>query len=192
VLIAFQIIIEIALYVMAVFRSVYMNDDLDLTYFWIGLFIGSFTIAGGLVASQAGKIERTLGEKRSLLFLLMAVVGSFVVVFIVKSAWAIVVQYMIYAVSFLVSPITNGYINKRVDSEHRSTVVSIATLLFTVVLAPVEIGFGFVATEMGTRESLLILALAVAPIGLLLLRLWNREIDSAQQRTAKTRVLKQF
>ncbi len=181
ILIAFQIIIEIALYVMAVFRSVYMNEDLDLSYFFVGLFIGSFIIAGGLVATQAGKIEQRLNEKGSLLFLLLAIVISFVAVFLVKSAWAIMVQYLIYAVSFLVSPITTGYINKRVDSEHRSTVVSIATLLFTVVLAPVEIGFGFVATEWGTRESLLILALAVAPVGFLLLRLWNKEVDASKE-----------
>jgi MFS family permease len=190
--IAFQIVVEIALYVMAVFRSVYMNDDLHLDYFLIGLFIGSFTVAGGIVATQAGKIEQRLGEKKSLLFLLLAIIGSFWIVFLVKSAWAIVIQYLIYAVSYLVSPITNGYINQRVDSEHRSTVVSIASLLFTVVLAPIEIGFGFVATEWGTRESLLILALAAAPVGLLLLSIWFKEVDLSKKATTKVGTPKQF
>ena len=190
--IAFQIVIEIALYVMAVFRSVYINDDLHLDYFYIGLFIGSFTIAGGIVATQAGKIEHRLGEKKSLLFLLIAIIGSFGIVFLVKSAWAIVIQYLIYSISSLVSPITSGYINQRVDSEHRSTVVSIATLLFTLVLAPVEIGFGFVATEWGTRESLLILALTAAPVGLFLLSIWFKEVDLSKQKTKKIRTLKQF
>jgi MFS family permease len=110
----------------------------------------------------------------------------------VKSAWAIVIQYLIYGISSLVSPITNGYINQRVDSEHRSTVVSIATLLFTVVLAPIEIGFGFVATEWGTRESLLILALAAAPVGFFLLSIWFKEVDLSKQKTKKIRTLKQF
>jgi len=190
--IAFQIVIEILLYVMAVFRSVYMNDDLDLDYFYIGLFIGSFTVVGGIVATQAGRIEHRLGEKKSLLFLLIAIVGSFGIVFLVKSAWAIVIQYLIYGISFLVSPITNGYINQRVDSEHRSTVVSIATLLFTLVLAPIEIGFGFVATEWGTRESLLLLALVAAPVGLFLLSIWFKEVDLSKQKTKKIRTLKQF
>jgi MFS family permease len=189
--IAFQIVIEIALYVMAVFRSVYMNDDLKLDYFYIGLFIGSFTIVGGIVAMKAGWIERWLGEKKSLLFLLLAVIGSFGVVFIVKSSWAIMIQYLIYTVSSLVGPITNGYINRRVDSEHRSTVVSIATLLFTLVLAPIEIGFGFVATEWGTRESLLILALVAAPVGLFILSIWFKEVDLSKQKTKNIRTLKQ-
>jgi MFS family permease len=193
VLIAFQIVVEIALYVMAVFRSVYMNEDLDLNYFYIGLYIGAFTIVGGVVATQAGKIERRLGEKNSLLFLLLSIVGSFGVVFLVKSPAAIIVQFMIYSVSILVGPITNGYINQRVDSQHRSTVVSIGTLLFTIVLAPVEMGFGFLATAWGTRESLLILALSILPIGFYLLTIWNKEVDqTSEPRRKKIRVLKEF
>jgi len=192
VLIAFQIIVEIALYVMAIFRSVYMNDDLNLNYFYIGLFIGAFTIVGGVVATQAGKIERRLGEKSSLLFILLSIVGSFGIVFLVKSPEAIVIQFMIYSVSILVGPITNGYINQRVDSQHRSTVVSIGTLLFTLVLAPVEMGFGFLATAWGTRESLLILALAILPIGFYLLTIWNKEVDISRKKTKKLRALKQF
>jgi MFS family permease len=192
VLIAFQIIVEIALYVMAVFRSVYMNDDLSLDYFYIGLFIGAFTIVGGVVATQAGKIEQRLGEKSSLLFILLSIVGSFGVVFLVKSPEAIVIQFVIYSVSILVGTITSGYINQRVDSQHRSTVVSIGTLLFTVVLAPVEIGFGFLATAWGTRESLLILALSILPIGFYLLTIWNKEVDISRKKTNKLRVLKQF
>ncbi len=192
VLIAFQIIVEIALYVMAIFRSVYMNDDLNLDYFYIGLFIGAFTIVGGVVATQAGKIERRLGEKNSLLFILVAIVGSFGIVFLVKSPMAIVIQFLIYSVSILVGPITNGYINQRVDSQHRSTVVSIGTLLFTIVLAPVEMGFGFLATAWGTRESLLILALSILPIGFYLLTVWNKEVDISRKKTKKLRALKQF
>jgi MFS family permease len=192
VLIAFQIVIEIALYVMAVFRSVYMNDDLNLNYFYIGLFIGAFTIVGGVVATQAGKIERRLGEKSSLLFLLLSIVGSFGIVFLVKSPAAIVIQFMIYSVSILVGPITSGYINQRVDSQHRSTVVSIGTLLFTIVLAPVEMGFGFLATAWGTRESLLILALSILPIGFYLLTIWNKEVDISRKKTKKLRALKEF
>ena len=192
VLIAFQIIVEIALYVMAIFRSVYMNDDLNLNYFYIGMFIGAFTIVGGVVATQAGKIERRLGEKSSLLFILLSIVGSFGIVFLVKSPAAIVIQFMIYSVSILVGPITNGYINQRVDSQHRSTVVSIGTLLFTLVLAPVEMGFGFLATAWGTRESLLILALTILPIGFYLLTIWNKEVDISRKKTKKLRALKQF
>lgn len=191
VLVLFQIVIEIAIYVMAVFRSVYMNEDLDLGYLEIGAFIGAFTLFGGFAASQAGKIENALGEKRSLLFLFVTVVGSFAVVFFVGSPVAIIVQFPIYAVSYLQGPIISGYINKRVDSEHRSTIVAIASLMFTAFLTAVELPSGWIANHLGTRETMLILAIAVTPVALILLSIWNKEVD-ATSRAKRVRILKRF
>jgi len=176
VLILFQIVIEIATYVMAVFRSVYMNETLDLDYLQIGMFIAGFTLFGGFVAAQAGRIEQSLGERNSLLFLLVTVIVSFTIVFLVASPIVILIQLPIYAVSYLQSPIIGGYINRRVDSAHRSTVVAISTLVFTALLAAVEIPSGWLANEFGAQATMLILALAITPIGLYLLLVWNKEL----------------
>jgi MFS family permease len=191
VLILFQIVIEIAAYVMAVFRSVYMNEDLKLSYFQIGGFFATFALFGGFMAIKAGQIEQRLGEKRSLLFLLMTVLMSFTVVFLVDSPIAIIVQYPMYAVGYLQGPIISGYINKRVDSEHRSTIVAISSLMFTLLLTLVELPAGWIATGWGVRNTMMILAIAVMPIGFYLLTLWNREVD-ASAHTKRTRTLKRF
>lgn len=191
ILIVFQIVIEIATYVMAVFRSVYMNEDLNLNYFWIGTFIAAFAVVGGITATQAGKIEERLGEKTSLLFLLLTIIGSFGVVFIVASPIAIIVQFPIYIVSYLQSPIIGGYINRRIDSAHRSTVVAIANLIFTAVLTAVELPAGWLAEEIGMRTTMAILAVAIAPIGIYLLVQWGKEVD-ASAGGKKYRTLKQF
>lgn len=191
VLIMFQIVIEIATYIMAVFRSVYMYDDLKLNSFEIGAFIGGFTVFGGLMASQAGKIEERMGEKGSLLLLLLAVVLSFGVVFLVASPIVILVQLPIYMVAYLQSPIIGGYVNRRVDSNHRSTVVAIAAFIFTAALTAVELPSGWFASEYGARETMLVLALACAPIGFYLLSIWNRELDK-ERNQEKIRTLKKF
>jgi hypothetical protein len=102
------------------------------------------------------------------------------VVFVVRSPIAIVTQYMIYVVAGVQGPIIFGYINKRVDSEHRSTIVSIATFIFTIVLVLVEVGAGFMASAWGLIESLFVLTLCTAPIALILIVLWNREVDRAE------------
>ena len=191
-LIMFQIVIEIAVYVMAVFRSVYMLDVLKLDFLEIGVLIAAFTLFGGIVALRASQIESRLGEKRSLLFMLLAIMGSFAVVFIVKSPVAIGIQFLIYAVSSLQSPIISGYINKRVDSQHRSTVIAIATLLFTAILVAVELPSGWFANQFGTTETMLVLAIGVAPFGFYLLRIWNKEVDAGKVVRKKRRVLKEF
>ncbi len=191
VLILFQLVIEISTYVMAVFRSVYMNETLKLDSFPIGAAIGAFTLFGGIAAMQAGRIEQDFGEKTSLLVLLVTIIGSFAVVFAVGSWWAIVVQFPIYAVYYLQSPIIGGYINRRVDSSHRSTVVGISSLIFTIALTAVEVPSGFLANMIGTRETMAILAVAMTPIGFYLLSIWYKEVD-ASKKTKKVRMLKQF
>lgn len=196
ILVLFQVVIEIAVYVMAVFRPVYMSSDLELSYLDIGLFYASFSIVNGLVLSQAGRIETYLGEKASLLVLYGSTLASFVVVFLIVSPVAIIAQYLMYAVSGLLVPITNGYINKRVlSSQHRSTVIAIATFLFTLLLAAVEIPAGYAAEESSLRETLLILAVVIAPIGAFLLHRWFKEVDrtpGATKGAPRSRVLKKF
>jgi MFS family permease len=196
ILVLFQVIIEIAVYVMAVFRPVYMSSDLELSYLDIGLFYASFSVVNGIVLSQAGRIEAYLGEKMSLVVLYGSTLVSFFVVFLIVSPVAIMAQYLMYAVSGLLVPITNGYINKRViSSQHRSTVIAIATFLFTLLLAAVEIPAGYAAQESGLRETLLMLAIVIAPIGAFLLHRWFKEVDripGAAPNRVQTRALKKF
>jgi MFS family permease len=180
ILILFQIVIEVGVYVMMIFRSIYMYEDLSLDYLQIGLLFCSFLIVGAIIIGFARRVGDILGEKRALLFLYLAVFFSFVVVFVVRSPIAIVTQYMIYVVAGVQGPIIFGYINKRVDSEHRSTIVSIATFIFTIVLVLVEVGAGFMASAWGLIESLFVLTLCTAPIALILIVLWNREVDRAE------------
>ncbi len=195
ILILFQTVIEIAVYVMAVFRSVYMDTVLNLSLLWIGVFTAAFTLFGGYVALQASRIEHSLGEKRSLLFMLLAIMGSFAIVFLVRSPAAIGIQFVIYAVSSLQSPIISGYINRRVDSQHRSTVVAVGTLLFTIFLVAIELPSGWFANEFGTTLTMMVLAVGIAPFGFYLLRLWGREVDAStavEESKKRVRVLKQF
>ena len=183
ILILFQIVIEVGIYVMAIFRSVYMNDDLKLDHLSIGVFFASFLIVAAIIIRLARKIEGTLGERRALVFLYCSIFVSFVIVFVVRSPIAIATQYLIYIVAGVQGPIINGYINRRVDSEHRSTVMAIATFTFTLLLMIVEIGAGYVATEWGLIESLMVLALTTAPVALVLMILWNREIEREKAET---------
>lgn len=188
-LIAFQIVLEVGIYVMGVFRGIYMDEDLNLGYLQIGLFFSTFLAVAGLTALRVGKIEARLGEKMSLLVMYVMVFASFIVVFAVDSPIAISTQYLIYMVAAMQGPIIMGYINKRVDSAHRSTVVALATFLFTVVLVVAELASGWLASAWSLKESLLVLALATAPIAAYLLFQWNREVDASVPGPAKVGVV---
>jgi MFS family permease len=178
IIILFQIVVEIGIYVMAVFRPVYLYTYLSLGYLQIGIFYASFLLVGAMATWNSGRIERTLREKWSLAFMYTAMFGSFVIVFLVQSVAAVSTQYLIYIVSGIQGPILFGYINKRVDSAHRSTVIAIATFMFTFILTAVEVASGYIATAWGLTESLVVLAITSAPIAVLLMVLWNRAIDA--------------
>lgn len=192
ILIAFQILIQVAVYVMAVFRAIYMGEDLGLDYFQIGLFYASFSIVGAFIVREASRFESYAGEKRSLMVMYAAMFISLVVVFLVQSTAAIVVQYLIYAVADLQSPIVGGYINKRVDSAHRSTIAAISSVMFTAILVTVETSAGFVAEAWSIQGSVLLIALGSLPIALFLLLTWGRLIDSERAAVRRVRVLKEL
>jgi MFS family permease len=187
ILILFQIIIEIGLYVMAFFRSIYMNEDLELGYLWIGVFFASFLTVAAIVIRVARRIESTLGEKKSLVFMYAAIFASFLVVFLVRHPAAIITQYPIYLVAGIQAPIINGYINRRVDSEHRSTVMAIAVFTFTIILVGFEVAFGYMASAWGLIESLMTLAIVTAPLAAVLLLLWSKEVDKERESKASIR-----
>lgn len=177
ILIFFQITLQLGTYVMAVFRSVYMNERLDLSYLEIGLFFGTFAIVGGFVTLRSGRIEARLKEKGSLIFMLVALIASFMIVFLVRSPVAVLTQYLIYMISGLQYPVINGYIHRLVDSSHRSTIIAIASMLFTVFVVVTEVAVGWIGLIWGLEESLLVLAVAVAPVGVFLIIQWMKEVD---------------
>ena len=193
-LILFQILIQVSIYVMAVMRGVYMNDDLDLGYLEIGLLYASFSLVGAFTVKHAGQIEGRLGEKRVLAFMYAAVLLSLGVVYFVGTWYAIIVQFFIFAVADLQGPILGGYINRRVDSAHRSTVAGISSAMFTSILVPVEVTAGYVASEWSLRGSLLVVALMSIPPAILLLSMWFKVVTAERKAAAqeRTRTLKRF
>lgn len=176
ILIFFQITLLVGIYVMAVFRSVYMKEKLELDYIQIGVLFASFAIVGGIVTSRASWIETRLKERGSLVFMLVTMITSFFIVFLLRSPVAVATQYMMYMIAGLQAPVIGGYIHRLVDSSHRSTVMAIASMMFTVAVAIVEVMTGWISDLWGLEESLLVLALAIAPVGALLLVLWSREV----------------
>ncbi len=178
VIILFQIVVEIAIYVMAIFRPVYLYDYLSLGYIQIGIFYASFLLVGALATWNSGRIERTLKEKWSLAFMYAAMFASFFVVFLVESVVAVSTQYVVYIIGGIQGPILFGYINQRIDSAHRSTVIAIATFMFTFTLAITEVASGYVATEWGLPESLALLAIITAPVAIILMLMWNKTVDA--------------
>jgi MFS family permease len=117
-------------------------------------------------------------------FMYVAILVSFLVVFFVRDPIAIVTQYPIYLVAGIQGPIINGYINRRVDSQHRSTVMAISVFIFTSLLVVFEVGFGYMASVWGLVESIMVMAMMTIPLASALLWLWSKEVDKERDSRA--------
>lgn len=74
---------------------------------------------------------------------------------------------ILMAVSSCVEPIATGYINRRIGSERRATVLSIASMCRSLFLAALAPGLGFATDQWGLREAFAIGA-AVAIVSALM------------------------
>jgi MFS family permease len=92
-------------------------------------------------------------------------------------AWSFVP--FVSAASALTYPLVSGYLNNRIPSSQRATILSMYQLLFALIVAALEPLAGWVADEQGLpvayRMLAVVLAVAAAPLLMLWLRASRRE-----------------
>jgi len=192
-LIAFELVLEVGVYVMAVFRQIYVEeliapfvaDAPELRYVLLGAVFAAFLIFSGFAARNAETFERRLGERRSLAALFAAAFLVYLVIFLLDHPSAIITQFIMYGILGLQSPIIYGYVNRRVGAGQRATILALANLTLVIGILGVEPIAGFLADAVGLRGSLLILGLASAVPAVVVLWAWTRNLDREAAEAAK-------
>ena len=147
-----------------------------------------FTYSGMLMSPVAGMVVGSLlaawvasrfGERRSLVVLLFAGAILFLVPTLWNSLWVVVGFGMLAAIRGMTRPIATGYINRRIPSDQRATVLSmfqLSTALMIAIIIPIA---GSVADMVGFQASfgslLLILLIAGGVFAMVWRRLHGRE-----------------
>jgi len=119
------------------YQPYFKSIGVPLVYFgWIFFIMSILAAAGSKISA---KIEGMLGEKKILVLLLFIMALSF---FGMSKMFLIAGVIFPVILSFnggIFEPILSDYMNKHIESHHRSTILSLHTLvtqLFTTVLAP--------------------------------------------------------
>ncbi len=147
-----------------------------------------FTYSGMLMSPVAGMVVGSLlaawvasrfGERRSLMVLLFAGAVLFLAPALWDSLWVVVGFGMLAAIRGMTRPIATGYINRRIPSDQRATVLSmfqLSTALMIAIIMPIA---GTVADMVGFQASfgslLLILLVAGGVFAMVWRRLHGRE-----------------
>ena len=141
---------------------------------------GWFRLPGSLLAIFGAvslhRITGRLGTNRT--FVLLGVLGALppIGLALFDSLWAWVFYPLNSLCYALVQPLVSDYLNQRIPSAQRATILSIHQLLYSLALVPLEPLAGMAADTWGLPAAYAIATLAlVVPAGPLLL-LWRRAL----------------
>ena len=155
------------------FFQPYMQESgISITVF--GVVWASFTIFAILGSQSAFKLERKLGYKRSLGFIILLMVGSLFLMSQFIVAAGIMLIFVTQYVRGFVQPVLEGYTHKLLNSEKRATLLSIQYSggpLGFAIIAPI---FGYIADKFSLSTSLLILSIFFG-VAFMILMLWAKK-----------------
>jgi MFS family permease len=134
----------------------------------LGVLYAAFTVVSAVVSDYAGDVEDRFGARRVLLFLPLGVAA----LYLLPAFVPLLAFPMFFAMKggfTLVWPISNRYMNDRIESVGRATVLSVVSMLRAVAGIPFRIGSGVVADFTAPLIAVAALGLAfVVCTGLLL------------------------
>jgi MFS family permease len=161
------------------FQPFLENHNVDLGQ--VGVWQTPMRLAGIVAALSAHRLMRDFGARRVFFAMPLLVVAGYLVLAGWDSVYAQVAFPFINFVVILSQPTVTDYLNRRVPSEQRATVVSLTNLIRSVVLIPSAPLLGLLADKASDQTAYLAGGAIVAGLGLPLLLLWARELGAAQE-----------
>jgi MFS family permease len=131
-------------------------------------------IAGAATALLAYRIAGVAGKRGVYVWMAGALVAMFALLGTADTVWAFAAFPAVVGIRNLLQPLAADYLNQRVPSSHRATVLSVRSLLFSLAIAPAEPLLGLVADHMSLLAVFRISALALAVLAPPLLVWWLR------------------
>jgi len=139
----------------------------------VGLWQTPSRIAGILGAVAAYRIVLFFGERRTFYLMAPALFASYALLAVWDSVYAVVMFPMMNFVFILSQPTVTDYINRRVPTERRATIMSLTNLVRSAILVPAAPLLGLLADEFSLSASFWAGGILIAVLGLPLLALWS-------------------
>lgn len=131
------------------------------------LFQVPILFAGFVGSMFAARIGARLGTKRALLGLPMVGIAAYLVLALTPGLRAYAVFPLLIALGSAIEPIAGGFVNRRISSERRATVLSIQGMVRSLTLAAFAPAVGFATDESGAGTAFMVGAVMTATAVLL-------------------------
>ncbi len=162
------------------FQPFLVDHDVDVGA--VGLWQTPMRLAGIVAALAAHRLMSGFGEKRTFIMMPVMIIGGYTLLGLWDSVYAQVAFPMLNFAVILSQPTVTDYLNRRVPSEQRATMVSFTNLIRSAVLIPSAPLLGLLADEASPQTAYLAGGIIVAVVGIPLLLALLKHLAGPEER----------
>ncbi len=159
--------------VLWLYQPYFKLTGLDIFYF--GFVFAAFNLVAALSSKYAHQIEEKLGQKHSLILLIILVGGSYLLmsnfIYLFSFSFAFIQQF----VRGFSKPVITDYINKLVSSDIRATVLSAQNLVGRLFYAAIIPIIGWIADVYTLVQALFVLGITTFVSGIVILMILQKD-----------------
>lgn len=141
--------LTMAWFVQPFFQSVEIPETL------YGLLWTLLNASVGLTALIAYRIERRLGEKRSVQWVIFVTTLGYLTLSISNSIWGLFFIFVFYLARGIATPVLKDYLNKELSSETRASVLSLRSLMIRGIFTALGPVWGWTTDHLSLSAALL-------------------------------------
>ena len=142
----------------------------------LGLFQVPMRVLAMVGAVAAYRVSAALGERQTIVLMPVVLAVGYAVLGVWDAAYAYVAFPVVSLVSMMGNPVVADYLNRRIPSEQRATILSIRQLVFSLMLAPIAPLLGVMADQISLMGAFWASALLVAvPMPFIFAVWWRAE-----------------
>lgn len=126
-------------------------------------------LLSGVMSALAPRLDDAIGPHWSVVSVLCALAAALSLPF-VTPVGTIVLFFVLNGPKALIRPISESFLNSRIDAASRATVMSFVSMVYSAVAVPVNLAIGFASTRFSLEVALLAVAVPTLGLGLLWVR----------------------
>jgi MFS family permease len=131
-----------------------------------GILWTLLNLSAGIFSMYSYRIERLLGQKNTLLLIVILISVGFILTSIEISLAGIAILFGFYMVRGIATPVLKDYINQYTDSKVRATILSIRNFEIRIIFAAVGPVLGYLTDTFSLQTALMVAGIAYFVAGM--------------------------
>ena len=146
-----------------------------------GFIYAALNLVGGYVSKQAHRVEARIGMRNSLLLIPLLLATAFVLESQFVFALGFLFIFIHSAASGCFSPLLGDYINRRIPSSKRATVLSIKNMVNSILFMAISPLVGYVVDLYSLPTALLLMGTTVTAVALIFFLAYQKRAEIVRQ-----------